>query len=156
MKRFLTLLLAAVMVSGLFAGCGAGTSGAQPEPQAVADALLEQIAFEETLSPLAEDEISYYVTLEDGVTGLMYLSSGSTAEEIAVFRAPDKSTATQMRSHVEEYLSGQRSSFADYLPAEAKRIDDAVLVQKGSYVVLCVSGQPDAAKSAINGVFAES
>jgi hypothetical protein len=93
--------------------------------------------------------------MEEGVTGLMYLSDGSTAEEVAVFQAPDKNTAVKMLSNVEEYLSGQRSSFADYLPEEAKRIDDAVLIRKGSCVVLCVSSQSDAAKRVIEDVFVE-
>jgi hypothetical protein len=155
MKKYLHLILAAVAACIIFAACATADSSAMPDAQTIADALLNQSIFDETLSPLPEDEISYYVTMEEGVTGLMYLSDGSTAEEVAVFQAPDKNTAAKMLTNVEEYLSAQKSSFADYLPEEAKRIDDAVLIQKGNCVVLCVSGQSDAAKRVIEDVFVE-
>lgn len=154
MKKIVCMLLAAVMLCGVATGCGSSESLAQPKPQEVADALMDKISFDEELSLLAEDEISIYVEMEDGVEGIMYISSGSTAEEIAVFKAPDKNTATKMVANVKDYLKAQRSSFADYLPEEAKRIDDAVVEQKGNYVVLCVSGQSADAKAVISDVFA--
>lgn len=153
MKKIITLIMAAILSLGICTACGAGESGVNLEPKDIANALLDKVNFEEELSQLSEDEITYYVTMEEGVTGLMYISSGSTAEEIAVFQAPDKATASKMLSNVKEYLSAQRSSFADYLPEEAKRIDDAVIEQKGSYVVLCVSGQTDVAKTVIEDAF---
>jgi hypothetical protein len=83
----------------------------------------------------------------------MYMSSGSTAEEVAVFEAPDSSTAELMKEHVEEYLADQRDSFEKYIPEEAERIDNAVVQQNGNYVVLCVSGDSDKAKSLISEAF---
>ena len=42
-----------------------------------------------------------------------------------------------------------QQSFQDYLPKEAKKIDDAVILQSGKYIVACVSGDKDMAGSVI-------
>ena len=81
------------------------------------------------------------------------MSSGSTAEEVAVFTAPDEATASTMKNNVQEFLNDQKTSFEDYIPEEAQRIDDAVLVVKGNYVILCVSGDSDKAQEIIDNAF---
>ncbi len=153
MKKIWTMVLAVVLAVGVFGACGSDEPGNEPDVKAVAQALQNGIQFEEALSELPQDEIGYYITLADGVSGVMYISSGNTSEEIAVFLAPDKDTAAKMIANIKEYLQAQRSSFADYLPEEAKRIDDALVVQKGRYAVLCVSAQTDTAKQIVEDQF---
>ncbi len=153
MKKIWTMLLAVVLAVGVFGACGSDEPGNEPDVKAVAQALQDGIQFEEALSELPQDEIGYYIKLADGVSGVMYISSGSTSEEIAVFEAPDKDAAAAMLANIKEYLQAQRSSFADYLPEEAKRIDDALVVQKGRYAVLCVSAQTDTAKQIVEDQF---
>lgn len=153
MKRILSFLMTTVLAIGICTSCGSSETIANPTPQEIVDALLKEVSFEEQLVQLSEEEIDFKVTMEDGVEGLMYISGGSTAEEIAVFKAPDKNSAKRMLNGTKEYLDAQKSSFADYLPEEVKRIEDAVLVQKGNYVVLCVCAQTDTAKSVIDEAF---
>ncbi|MCI5856807.1 MAG: DUF4358 domain-containing protein [Agathobacter sp.] len=153
MKKIWTMLLAVVLAVGVFGACGSDELGNEPDVKAVAQALQDGIQFEETLNELPQDEIGYYITLADGVSGVMYISTGNTAEEVAVFEAPDKDAAATMLTNIKEYLQAQRSSFADYLPEEAKRIDDALVVQKGRYAVLCVSAQTDTAKQIVEDQF---
>jgi hypothetical protein len=168
-KRYRMAAVAAVLAMAFLTGCGSSaadtekdsavtadeTSGQSVDIGTVAQTLVDSIEYEDELTQLTEEELSYYVTLEDGVTGVMYMSSGSTAEEVAVFEAPDSSTAELMKGHVEEYLADQRDSFEKYIPEEAERIDDAVVQQNGNYVVLCVSGDSDKAKSLISEAFAK-
>lgn len=167
MKRITALLAAAVMSISMLTACGNGEADnnsvqegsdattKMPAPGEVAEQLLSGVTFEQELSQLTDEEITFYITVEDGVDGVMYMSSGSTAEEIAVFEAPDKNVAAAMLSNAKDFLSDQRSSFEDYIPEEAKRIDDAVVEQKGNYVVICVSGDSATAKSVIEQAFGE-
>lgn len=83
----------------------------------------------------------------------MYMGSGSTAEEVAVFTAPDEETARTTEENVQSFLDDQSDSFEKYIPEETKRISNAVLEQKGKYVVLCVSGDSDKAKEIIEKAF---
>ena len=70
-----------------------------------------------------------------------------------MFDAPDEDTAKKQMEHVQTYLDDQADSFRDYIPEETKRVEDAVLVQKGKYVILCVSASSDQANEIIEEAF---
>ena len=140
------------IASVLFLGCGS-SSPVSVDTEALATSLTGDISYDNELTVLSEDEITNYVTVEKDVKGIMYMSSGSTAEEVAVFTAPDEETASTMKNNVQEFLNDQKTSFEDYIPEEAKRIEDAVLVVNGNYVVLCVSGDSAKAKEIIDSAF---
>ena len=150
-KIMATIMTLALSVSALTA-CG-GNSSVSIDASALADSLANDITYESELSKLSEDEITNYIDVLDGVEGIMYMSSGSTAEEVVVLTTPDESAAQTMYTNVQQFLKDQKSSFEDYIPAEAKRIDDAVTVQKGNYVVVCVSGDSDKAKEIVDKAF---
>ena len=153
-KKNIFLKLAAIcsMASVLLLGCGS-SSPVSVDTAALTTSLTSAISYDNELSELSEEDITNYVTVEDGVKGVMYMSSGSTAEEVAVFTAPDEATASTMKNNVQEFLNDQKTSFEDYIPEEAQRIDDAVLVVKGNYVILCVSGDSDKAQEIIDNAF---
>lgn len=149
---FLKLVAICSMASVLLLGCGS-SSPVSVDTAALTTSLTSDISYDNELSELSEDDITNYVTVEDGVKGVMYMSSGSTAEEVAVFTAPDEATASTMKNNVQEFLNDQKTSFEDYIPEEAQRIDDAVLVVNGNYVILCVSGDSDKAQEIIDNAF---
>ncbi len=149
-KSGITAVLAAFAL--LMSACG-GNTAKTIDIQALADSLATEIAYDDELEALGEDAASIYFELEEGVEVALYMGSGSTAEEVAVFSAPDEETARTQLGHVQDYLDDQAESFRDYIPEEAKRAEDAVLVQKGSYVVLCASGDPDKAGQMIEEAF---
>ena len=149
---FLKLVAICSMASVLLLGCGS-SSPVSVDTAALTTSLTSYISYDNELSELSEDDITNYVTVEDGVKGVMYMSSGSTAEEVAVFTAPDEATASTMKNNVQEFLNDQKTSFEDYIPEEAQRIDDAVLVVNGNYVILCVSGDSDKAQEIIDNAF---
>lgn len=153
-KKNIFLKLAAIcsMASVILLGCGS-SSPVSVDTAALTTSLTSDISYDNELSELSEEDITNYVTVEDGVKGVMYMSSGSTAEEVAVFTAPDEATASTMKNNVQEFLNDQKTSFEDYIPEEAQRIDDAVLVVKGNYVILCVSGDSDKAQEIIDNAF---
>lgn len=153
-KKNIFLKLAAIcsMASVILLGCGS-SSPVSVDTAALTTSLTSDISYDNELSELSEEDITNYVTVEDGVKGVMYMSSGSTAEEVAVFTAPDEATASTMKNNVQEFLNDQKTSFEDYIPEEAQRIDDAVLVVNGNYVILCVSGDSDKAQEIIDNAF---
>lgn len=145
---FLALLAAVAL---LFAGCG--NSAKTIDAEALAKSLATEIQYDDTLKELSDDEIDMTLDLADGVEAVMYAGSGSTAEEVGVFTAPDSDTARETMDNVQKYLDDQADSFQDYVPEETKRIGNAVLEQKNRYVILCVSGDSDQAKEIIEKAF---
>ena len=144
-------LLAGLMPAAVFmAGCGTAKTIDATE---LAKALATEITYDDTLGELDQDEISMYMDIPEGVESVVYMGSGSTAEEVGVFTAKDSGTAKDTLDNVQEYLDDQQESFEDYKPEEAKRVGSAVLEQKGNYVFLCVSGDSDTAKKVIEEAF---
>ena len=149
-KSGLTAVLAALALFA--AGCGSNTVK-EIDAQALADSLATEITYDDQLEAMGVELASVYFDLEDDVTTSLYMGSGSTAEEVAVFDTPDEETARKQMEHVQAYLDDQAESFRDYIPEATKRVENAVLEQGGKYGILCVSGDPDKAEEIIEKAF---
>lgn len=147
-KLYIKLVAACLAMGTLLSACGG--SSVKIDEASLAKSLVEDITYTEELTELSADDISNYITVEDDVESIMYMGSGATSEEVAIFTAKDEETAKTMESNAKAFLADQKTSFEDYLPDEATRIDEAIVVRKGNYVVLCVSGESDKAKEIIN------
>jgi hypothetical protein len=143
----------AILAAGAFLLAGCGSTEKTIDAAALAETLTTDISYDDELELVDDDDVSMYIDLPDGVESVMYMGSGSTAEEVAVFTAADSDTAAETLDSVQSYLDDQADSFEDYLPEEAKRVGNAVLEQKGNYVILCVSGESDTAKDLIEEAF---
>jgi hypothetical protein len=149
----LLLLFVAVMV---FPGCGS-----QPENDIIlnveecADTLLEAIDFQDTLTALEEQMIAaiYRISAEDIIKQKVYVSTGATAEEIAVFEATDADAAQRVEAAVWDRVAGQKVGFEDYLPAELPKLEDPFLLVKGRYVIFCVSDHKETVKAELKKFF---
>lgn len=150
--RLLAAVCMALLCCLLLAGCG--KTEVKVDINKLAQELVNGIAYDDTLELLETDEIGFYLTVEEGVAAVMYMSSGSTAEEVAVFEAPDETTAIAMKGNVAEFLKDQGDSFKAYIPEEYDRVNNAVVVQQGNYVALCVSGDSNKAQEIIDKAFA--
>lgn len=145
--------LCTILTAGALLLAGCGSSDKTIDAVALADSLVTDISYDDTLEKLDTDTASIYVDIPENVEVIMYMGSGQTAEEVAVFTAPDAKTAAETLNHVQQHLDDQTASFEDYIPEEAKRVEDAVLEQKGNYVVLCVSGDSGSAEKIIEEAF---
>lgn len=106
---------------------------------ALARDLYTQIAFEDELSEIEPDMAKKLYGIQDAVHMSVYISSGATAEEIAVFELPDHPAAKHAQELVEKRIASQKASFERYIPREVERLNHAVVRSEGNYVVLCVS-----------------
>ena len=152
-KSGLLTELSAVLIAAVLLISGCGTSAKTIDAQALAQSLLTEIQYDDSLKELDDEDVTMYMDVPENVDPIVYMGSGSTAEEVGVFTAKDTDTAKTMLDNVRSYLDDQQDSFADYKPQEAKRVGNAVLEQKGNYVVLCVSGDPETAKKLIEKAF---
>ena len=152
MKKITALVLSVVLILSL-AACGGSTKARDIDINTMAEKLVSGIEYDDELS-LMEDYLFAYlygdVTIEDVDSFVIYISSGATAEEVACFKAIDESAAQSIETGLKSHIEDQIESFTDYVPAEVKRLEDAVLVREGQYVILSVSGSPEEAKKIIN------
>ena len=94
--------LAAALLLGVSALAGCSKNEGTLDVQKAADALKAGVTFKDELAPPADAAFAtlYDVKDEDVTKHAVYVSSGATAEEIAVFEAKDADAAARVKTAV--------------------------------------------------------
>lgn len=135
-KRILPFLLALSLLFGL-AGCG--STGGTLDMQALADDLLKNGGFSDELWKIDDSMVQKLYNISDYTQALVYVGSGATAEELALFAFPSEDAAAQGLQKAQARLESQIADYRTYLPQEVPKLQKAVAKQWGSYVIVCVS-----------------
>lgn len=143
-----------IIISGislLFTGCGNGDdTPIEIDINAVANSIHESVEFEDELILLDSEAVKYLYGIDDSISAAVYSGSGATAEEVAVFDAGTAEVGEAMLQTVQKHVDEQIESFKNYVPTEIPKLEDAVIVREGRYVILCVAEDDETAKSVIN------
>ena len=83
----------ATLAAGMILLAGCGSTQKEIDAAALAKSLVSDITYDDQLEQIDEDDVSVYIDVPKKVNTIMYMGSGSTAEEVAVFTAPDEDTA---------------------------------------------------------------
>ncbi len=112
--------------------------------------VLEGVEFDTKLSRM-EDGVakSMIVPKSENTKIELYMGEGTCADELLLMTVSDEKMLSDEIEAVRAHLISMQQSFQDYLPKEAKKIDDAIILQAGKYIVACVSSQKDEAKEII-------
>lgn len=135
MKKIYLLIAAAISLT-LMVSCGKKSEIVQSE---LVDALLNGVAFSETLTELgsAEAEKRFYLNPNEYSEITAYVGTKATCDEIVVIKSSNnENVESKLRGHLETL----KNNYSSYRPAEAQKIDSAVLEQYKDTVVLVVSG----------------
>lgn len=112
--------------------------GKQADAGVIGKKLAEDLAFEDELTLADEDMAGMLYGIDAAVQSSVYISSGATAEEIAVFEFETEEDCKEAVSLAEQRIEDQKEAFASYVPKEVKRLDGAVVKQYGRFLAVCV------------------
>lgn len=144
MKKFLALVLIMAAAAAL-AACG-GNGGSQMDAQALANELMDKVGFVDELNLISHEMVSKLYGIANAQEAYVYMGSGATAEEVAVFKFADEQSAKDGLAKAQQRIASQKDSFANYIPEEVARLDNAVIKQSGEYLAVCVSEGSTAAE----------
>ena len=95
----------------------------------------------------------WHPPLREGTEAVAYAGSGATAEELAVFKCSSEDAAGALVSSLETRNQTRIEQYSSYNPVEVPKLESALIMSSGVYVVLCVatdvSGVRQAAESAL-------
>lgn len=147
MRKVLTLLSVFLVVFSL-AACGGGTADYNPyerdlDEEALADHLLYNISFTDMMSEVDDDAAEvlyglYGLTEHDYDDLKVYMSTGATAEEIAVISVENSDQAAKVGEVLVDRVDAQIKSYENYAPGEVEKLSEAVVEQIDDVVVLIV------------------
>lgn len=139
MKKMFVLMAAMAL---LLSGCSAKSP--ELDINQLAGSLMEGVEFQDELSIVEADTAKMLYGIENFTEARVFIGSGATAEEIALFSFENPEDAKAAVEKAEQRLAEQREDFASYIPEEVKRLDNAVVKQAGNYLAVCVSGGGEA------------
>ncbi len=148
MKKWISFILCVGLLLLSCVGCGAK----QPEkelsfqPAQTVQALLESGAFSEELEeldPLLLFQLPGEATDYEG--SVLRYSSGATAETAAVICVRQPEQVDAVKAALETWVQYQMEAERDYRPAEAEKLESAIVEVRGFTVLLVVAA--DAAKA---------
>lgn len=151
MRKIVVLLVTVLTVLGLTA-CGKAKT---VDVTDAASRLASEITYTDEMAEIDLDTAGMIYYLEDAqiTNAKIYESSGATAEEIAVFECASSADADKVMTAMQQRVEEQKESFKDYVPEELLKLDNAVLIKNGNYVMLSVSDDAEAAQKIINSYF---
>ncbi len=154
MKKFVACLLMITLAFGI-AGCNSSdipeeTTQISQESAAASmtadewiDFIADKVPFDDTMTKVGAEQAKavYGIYEEDGYTGdcALYISTMATPEEVAVFTADDTLTLDDLYKKIEDRLSLQKESYADYAPQEVPKLESAVIKIVGDKIIVVVS-----------------
>lgn len=106
--------------------------------------IIKNVEFEDEMNITDAETVKRLYNIDNYNSEKVYLSSGATAEEVAIFEFQNKENAKEAVKKVKERIENQKSSYSGYAPKEVKRLEEAILIQKDKYIVFCVTGDKKA------------
>ena len=144
MRKVLAALTAALMLFTLIS-CGGGETNESVDLAALAQTLLADGSFDDALAQIDDDTVTMLYGIDNAAEQVVYIGSGATPEEIALFSFATAAEAEAGFALAQMRIADQKEAFSDYNAWEMPKLEDAVVKQYGTYVVLCISGDSSAA-----------
>jgi len=142
MRKFLIIAMGVLLV--LFS-CGKTETAKEVDLSALAERLLTEGTFTDAMAPIDPDTVNMLYGIAGAAAQQVYIGSGATPEEIALFAFASEAAAAEGLELVRVRLADQKEAFADYNSWEMPKLEKyAVVKQYGKYVVLCVSADEKA------------
>ena len=118
---------------------GAATDEAKADASAsdITAAVMAEIEFSAPVEKTAENIGAFYDVDTGAITDMsaFICGSGADPDEISVFRFADESSAEAGAAAVQSRLDSQLALYKDYTPDQVYKLEEAVLIEKDSWVI---------------------
>lgn len=116
----------------------------------ISEDIMENIEFEDELNKMDNDTVSKLYDINNATSQLVYMSSGATAEEIAIFEFKDKEECKIALEKTNKRIEEQKQNFKDYMPKEMKKLENAIIKNKNKYLIVCITNNQEEIEKILN------
>ena len=150
-SSFVLLLLLSIL------GCSSNEKLSRiPDIGVLCQSIIEKVQYDDELvmpSQRAIDDM-YDVEFNDIEEFAIFVSGTmATSNELAVMKLADASLVSKMVEAFKKRIEDQKNSYRDYNPSELFRLENAMIIEKGTYVLLSVSNDNDTVKELFYNAF---
>lgn len=156
MKRSIAIILAVLILAGLFSACSSDTK--EIDIATLSQELLDCGAYPNGLEPIDAESGCYLYGLEYGegspvVESAFYLATGAVADEFAIIKTTSEAEAAEVKAAIEARVEYLKVSFESYNPGEVSQLENAALKTKGVFVVFVCADVQSAADEVLKAYF---
>lgn len=146
MKKLFACLLATLAFTTALVGCGSAPAK-EIDLTALATTLQTELDFVDEFIRLNDETLAnYYMSVDAKTEYVVFVSgSGSTAEEIALFKAADAKAVDAIKLAAEARRTDLAMGFEDYRPEQMVKINNPVLQESGQYFFMVLTDDTEAA-----------
>lgn len=112
--------------------------------------IIENIEFEDELNKMDKETVSKLYDINTFTSQSVYMSSGATAEEIAIFEFENKDECIIALEKAKKRIDEQKQNFKDYMPKEIKKIENAIIKNKNNYLIVCITDNQEKVEKVLN------
>lgn len=172
MKRILALFMVFALGAALLAGCdGGGKNGKNEKDAARLDAnaaalgkkVAEATTFSDHMSVADKDIMLAMYGIDESLVedAYFYISTGATAEEVAVIvcktenNAVDQDSMNEIMSALDARVQSQRDGFTDYVPEELAKLSSPAMMMMRNVAFLLIADDTSRGIKAFEQYFVE-
>ena len=115
--------------------------------------LSKDIEFTSEMMMVAEEEIGSFIEIDPSIQASLYVVNGGSSDTLAVFRLDDESKKDGLRTAIEGYMANLKENAEYGNPEELPKLEHALVMDYGNYIVWCIAPDALKAKEAINKAF---
>lgn len=149
MKKILSVIISVFICTLVLAGCG----GTNFDADSAVKQLMSAGIFDETLTEVSSSVTQKRLSLseEDIESCTSYAGTKAVVDEIVLVKVSSSDAAERVKTALDRHIETQKKSYSSYRPDEVPKLDSAVIVSEGGYVILVVSKDSGKAQSIVKG-----
>ncbi len=159
-----SIIAAAMLCTLMLTGCGENGEAVEANAtvQAVAEvtandianAVMAEIEIPSAMEKNAENIGAYYDidTATVAEMSVFICGSGAYPDELAIFRFNDAESAANGANAVQSRIDSQTAIYKDYTPAEMYKLDEAVVITEGNWVIFAACADNARAEEIIDSI----
>ena len=111
--------------------------------------ILSKVMFDTELQKLDDSSAHGMINVAEDSKIFLYTGSGNYSDLLVLVEASSETNAKSDQTAIEQHLKDMRESFEAYIPKEAKKISNALIVRSGCYIIVCVTDDIENAKRVV-------
>ena len=150
MKKRIWLIIIIIILIGAVVIFSTKEKNVTIDINKLSDDIMQNIKFEDEMNKVDKKTTEKLYTINNAINQVVYMSSGATAEEIAIFEFENKEECKEAMENANKRIEEQKESFKDYMPKEMKKLEESIISTKDKYLMIFVTDNQNGVQKILN------
>lgn len=135
-------LIIAILVIVIIIGIAVFTKNTKDvkiDIEKLSEDIMQNIKFKDEMNEANIETVKGLYDIDNAIQQKVYISSGATAEEVAIFEFSNSNEANTALEKAKQRIEKQTENFRNYVPEEVEKLENAIIIKKDKYLIICVT-----------------